>query len=155
MTDLRKLAEAATPLNLASAQKISCGEIECPTCGGEGFVDGKDFLNIDGVAVGVQVYGIGTEMVAAENYYAAANPSAILALLDEKDALTARVAELTERNQWLDSARKELIEYSCDLQRIIEDLCARRDIRKPKTSARYHYDMAVKFSSAAAAMEGK
>lgn len=36
------------------------------------------------------------------------------------------------------------IDYSIDLQRIIEDLCAGGPIREPKTSARHHYNMAVK-----------
>ena len=34
-------------------------------------------------------------------------------------------------------------DYSIDLQRIIEDLCNGCKIRKPKTKARFHYDMAV------------
>ena len=36
-----------------------------------------------------------------------------------------------------------MLDYSTDLQRIIEDLCAGRDIREPFTSARHHYQMAV------------
>lgn len=150
MTDLRKLAEAATPLNLASAQKISCGEIECPTCGGEGFVDGKDFLNIDGVAVGVQVYGIGTEMVAAENYYAAANPSAILALLDEKDALTARVAELEAAlKPRLSKEARALLEELCEAAEAMADTAEdRKEAAALRLLLEWH-------DRAAAAMEGK
>lgn len=44
--------------------------------------------------------------------------------------------------------RMAQIDYSCDLQRIIEDLCRGGPIREPKTSARHHYDMATAFLSA-------
>lgn len=36
-------------------------------------------------------------------------------------------------------------EYSIDLQRIIEALCSGREIPKPETTARHHYEMAVKY----------
>lgn len=50
-----------------------------------------------------------------------------------------------------DTERQSLmaqIDYSCDLQRIIEDLCRGGPVREPKTSARRHYDMATAFLSA-------
>lgn len=37
------------------------------------------------------------------------------------------------------------IDYSVDLQRIIEAICAGRKIPKPQTGALYHYDIAVSF----------
>ena len=38
------------------------------------------------------------------------------------------------------------MDYAIDLQRIIEDICrGDRTIREPSTTARYHYDMAVKY----------
>lgn len=42
---------------------------------------------------------------------------------------------------------KGQMDYAIDLQRIIEDLCADREIRLPGTSARYHYDMAVRYGN--------
>jgi hypothetical protein len=41
-----------------------------------------------------------------------------------------------------------LLDYSVDLQHIIEDLCHDRDIKVPETGARFHYDMAVKYRAA-------
>lgn len=98
MTDeLRKLAEAATPLDLSTAQKFRDGEyIECPVCNGEGGIDAKDYCNIDGHAIGVQIYGIGEKMVAMENFVKAANPTAVIALLDELTALRAKVKAQAE-----------------------------------------------------------
>lgn len=40
---------------------------------------------------------------------------------------------------------KRQVTYSCDLQRIIEDLCNDREITIPETTARFHYDMAVAY----------
>ena len=101
MTDeLRKLAEAATPLDLSTAQKFRDGEyIECPVCNGEGGIDAKDYCNIDGHAIGVQIYGIGEKMVAMENFVKAANPTAVIALLDEITALRAKVKRQAEAAQ--------------------------------------------------------
>jgi hypothetical protein len=36
------------------------------------------------------------------------------------------------------------VEYGVDLQRVIEGLCGGKEIPLPQTSARHHYDMAVK-----------
>lgn len=49
----------------------------------------------------------------------------------------------------LDERFARHLDYSADLQRIIEDLCRGGPIREPKTSARFHYDMAVAYISAA------
>ena len=49
-----------------------------------------------------------------------------------------------------DDARARLedqINYSIDLQRIIESLCTGQDIVEPKTTARHHYYMAVSYQS--------
>lgn len=89
-SELKRLAEAATPQNFDSAQVATHeGWIECPTCGGEGSVDlGGDYLNYDNEALGVQFYGIGDAHVNAEAYYHAAKPAAVLALIAEVDRLT-------------------------------------------------------------------
>jgi len=45
----------------------------------------------------------------------------------------------------LEAERMAHIDYSVDLQRIIEDVCHSRDVRSPKTTARYHYDLATNY----------
>jgi len=40
---------------------------------------------------------------------------------------------------------ERMIDYSIDLQRIIEDLCYSREIKAPETAARWHYDMALTY----------
>ncbi|WP_445572130.1 hypothetical protein [Pseudomonas sp. E102] len=88
-TELKRLAEAATPQKFDTAEeKSGNGYIECPHCGGSGEVELEaDYCNYDGVAIGVQFYGIGHEFGAAEAYYRAANPAAVLALIAENEAL--------------------------------------------------------------------
>ena len=86
---LREAAEKATALNLDTAQVKSWndGYLECPCCDGAGYVEEEsDFCNIDGVALGVQFYGIGEHYGLAESYLRAANPATVLALLDELEA---------------------------------------------------------------------
>lgn len=94
MTDLKKLAEAATAQNFDTAQHIESGEYECPLCGGEGEVDGTTYTNYDNVAVGVQFFGIGKEYKTTEAYYRAANPKAILELLQEVETLRATIKQM-------------------------------------------------------------
>lgn len=53
----------------------------------------------------------------------------------------------------LKSDRMESIDYICDLQRIIEDICHKRTIRTPKTVARFHFDKAVEYQSRASQAE--
>lgn len=98
-SELKRLAEAATPQDFDSAQvSTHDGWIECPACGGEGSVDlGGDYLNYDNEALGVQFYGIGDTHVNAEAYYRAANPAAVLELIAEIEALRKDA----ERYRWL------------------------------------------------------
>ena len=94
---LKAAAEKATPLNLDSAeiQRGNDGYYECPMCCGAGEIEAKaDFCNIDGVALGVQFYGIGEHHGAAEEYFRTASPANILTLLAERDADKKRIAEL-------------------------------------------------------------
>ena len=56
----------------------------------------------------------------------------------------ATISALEAENKRLREARDSQMDYSIDLQRIIEDLCNERDIREPHTTARFHYDMAVR-----------
>jgi hypothetical protein len=50
----------------------------------------------------------------------------------------------------LEDRLKKQIDYSIDLQRIIESLCNGRKIVEPKTTARHHYDMAMEYRQALA-----
>ena len=79
-------AKAATPQDFISAQVGGAEEgwMECPGCGGEGSVElTADYLNYDGVALGVQFYGIGEPHIHAEAYYRAARPAVVLAMVEE------------------------------------------------------------------------
>ncbi len=97
---LKSAAEKCTPLNLDSAE-LERGDdvcIDCPVCGGEGYVDlEKDFCNIDGHAIGVQFYGIGNEFGAGEEYFREASPAKILALIAQRDELLAALKPILER----------------------------------------------------------
>lgn len=112
-SELKRLAEAATPQGFDSAAvKVENGYIECPHCEGEGQVELEaDYCNYDGAAIGVQFYGIGLEFGAAEAYFRAANPAAVLALIAEVEGLRAQhgrdSAELRSLCQARDDARKE------------------------------------------------
>lgn len=118
---LKAAAEKATALNLDTAQEVrdEDGYLECPVCGGEGSVDAeRDYCNIDGVALGIQFYGIGEHHGLAEQYFRIATPANILALVealekaqgmeaywktqcrgitDHCEELQARIAELESR----------------------------------------------------------
>ena len=91
-------ANSATKMRFDSAQAVDVGGgyIECPHCSGSGEVDlHSDYCNFDGVAIGVQFYGIGQEQVNAEAFYRAANPDAVIELVTmlrqaEKDAARYR-----------------------------------------------------------------
>jgi hypothetical protein len=80
---LKELAQAATPQNIDQCEhKDIGGYIECPTCGGDGSVElTADYCNYDSKAIGVQFYGIGPEHLAAEAYWRAATPVAVLELI--------------------------------------------------------------------------
>lgn len=84
---LRELALAATPQNFDTAETVDDGEYECPMCSGDGYLEAKTYTNYDNIALGVQFFGIGDAHKAAEDYYRAANPQTILALLDEIEKL--------------------------------------------------------------------
>jgi RecJ-like exonuclease len=59
---LEALAAKATAGRLETAEYHQADYvIECPVCRGDGEVDASDYCNIDGKALGVQFYGIGSE----------------------------------------------------------------------------------------------
>jgi hypothetical protein len=112
---LKEAAQAATPQNLDTAQTVERYEdgshITCPTCGGEGYAElNSDFCNYDGKAIGVQFYGIGPEHLAAEAYFRAASPAAILELIALIEQQAARLTALeSERDALLAAAGKEAV----------------------------------------------
>lgn len=86
---LREAAEEVSPQNIDSAQAVSDtdGYIECPHCSGEGTVNLEaDYCNYDELPIGVQFYGIGTGVGAAERYFRAASPNNITVILDALEA---------------------------------------------------------------------
>jgi len=90
IAELKRAALAATPQEIDGAQRIEHYEdgshIACPACGGEGDVPYEaDFCNYDGVAIGVQFYGIGNEFGAAEAYFRAAKPANVLDLIADAE----------------------------------------------------------------------
>ncbi|WP_241723048.1 hypothetical protein [Raoultella sp. HC6] len=97
---MKAAAEKATALNLDTAQEVrdEDGYLECPVCGGEGSVDAeRDYCNIDGVALGIQFYGIGEHHGLAEQYFRIATPANILALvetLEKAQAINAAAEKL-------------------------------------------------------------
>lgn len=86
LAELELLAGKASAMALDSADEVTKAEpsamIECPVCGGEGYASlENDYCNFDNHAIGVQFYGIGPEFGLAEDYFRAANPATILALI--------------------------------------------------------------------------
>lgn len=61
------------------------------------------------------------------------------------------MTDTTERAELLAIEDRHMaqINYSVELQRIIEDLCHNRPIREPKSGAKHHYEMAVAYRLAA------
>ncbi|MFY1029528.1 hypothetical protein [Pseudomonas asiatica] len=89
-------AKAATPQDFVSAQVGGAEEgwMECPGCGGEGSVElTADYLNYDGVALGVQFYGIGEPHIHAEAHYRAARPAVVLAMVEEIRSLRQQLEQ--------------------------------------------------------------
>jgi hypothetical protein len=93
--ELRKLLEKATPQNIDTAEISEDGVYDCPLCQTQGFVDGLTFTNYDGIAQGVQFFGIGPEHKASEALFRAAVkhlPALLTALSSQRE----RVGELEE-----------------------------------------------------------
>ncbi|HIE9242269.1 TPA: ead/Ea22-like family protein [Klebsiella variicola subsp. variicola] len=118
MTDITELAqslkaaaEKATPLEIDTAQVVrgKSGLLECPCCEGAGYVEEEnDFCNIDGVALGVQFYGIGPHFGLAEEYFRVATPANILALVEALEKAQQRNAELEAQNEYIRKRYQQL-----------------------------------------------
>lgn len=71
---LERLGKEATPGNLSTAEVKECLDVgNCPLCDGDGTAPyGVDtFTNFDGVAVGVQFFGVGNEHGAHQKLWEA------------------------------------------------------------------------------------
>ena len=125
MTDLRKAAEAATPgpWDVWAEKcpdpvdaKIELAE-QVDKC--EQFVGELYLLNAAGKCPATT--GCGPTSKANATFIAAANPQAVLSLLDERDALTARVAALEAENEKLREALKPCL--SAKARQSLEEMC--------------------------------
>jgi hypothetical protein len=84
--ELRGLIAACTKGDLSTAQRhIKTETVECPACHGDGEVEAADYCNFDGVALGVQFYGIGEQFGAHEKLWSAVSAH-LPALLDRLEA---------------------------------------------------------------------
>lgn len=93
--ELERLAGEATPGDLNTAEHHTGADLfECPVCDGQGDIPGDVYNNIDGVALGVQFFGVGTEFGKYEAFFRAANPETVLALIAELRRKEARIREL-------------------------------------------------------------
>ncbi|SOE85639.1 hypothetical protein SAMN05446935_6112 [Burkholderia sp. YR290] len=117
---IKQAARAATPQDIDSAQEIDRyddgSHYECPACGGEGCVPREsEFCNYDGEALGVQFYGIGNAVGAAEAYFRAVKPAAVLSLIERLERAEARIAASgaePDREDWLDEVRRTIRVYA-------------------------------------------
>lgn len=102
LDELERLAKAATPGDLDTVNdpadeyggKSVSDYYDCPCCQGTSTVDGVTYANFDGVAMGVQFFGIGNEHKNYEAFFRAANPATILRLI------TAARAGLAGAGEW-------------------------------------------------------
>ena len=91
---LEALEAKATPGDLSTAERhISSEWVECPACQGEGEVEASDYCNFDGVALGVQFYGIGKEFGAHEDLWKFYRNHALPLLRSKDDEITRLKAE--------------------------------------------------------------
>ncbi|BBV65677.1 hypothetical protein STW0522KLE44_20650 [Klebsiella sp. STW0522-44] len=103
MASMKAAAEKATPLQLDTAQikRGNSGLLECPCCEGAGYVEEEnDFCNIDGVALGVQFYGIGPQFGLAEEYLREATPANVKMLVEALEKAQA------QSSKWLEAYHK-------------------------------------------------
>lgn len=93
---LERAARAVTKGDLATAEITKDGSRPCPCCDTEGYVDGRDYINIDDVPLNVQFSGIGPEFKRWEAYFKAAQPAAILTLISRLRTAEAALAGARE-----------------------------------------------------------
>lgn len=124
LNELERLAKDATPQEIDASEIIEDDEgkyIECPICGGEGHVSLEaDYCNFDGVAIGVQFYGIGKERGAAERYYRAANPAVVLELVRRLRAAEKEANKMREALQLI-ADMKDQTYYKVNPKETVKD----------------------------------
>lgn len=141
---LSRLSEAATPMNLASAEIYDeAEEIECPLCQTNGYVEANSYVNIDGVALNVQFSGIGGEFGANEEFFLAllsAYRSGELIPVDRVNALIAAAREegrresderFREIERLYYAEGKDLSWRAAHMRAIAEEHFALRDKKEP------------------------
>lgn len=105
---LREIAEKATPGNLDTSDHIGGGYYQCPACNGDGEIDGEQFTNFDGFALGVQFFGVGNEFAAYESFFRAFRPETVIHILDLLASKDGEIAALThERDVAYESQRRD------------------------------------------------
>lgn len=98
---LEELLAKATPGDLSTAERhIESEYVDCPFCS-DGEIEAADYCNIDGIALGVQFYGIGPEFGVHEALWGEAIkaiPILLAAIAEQK----AKIADLVEDVNRLD-----------------------------------------------------
>ena len=121
LDEMERVAREATPGDLSTAeQRLGPDMFVCPVCDGEGDVPGAIHNNIDGVAMGVQFFGVGHEFGKYEAFFRAANPEAVLSLITRIRELEAGLDEIRDGmvasrddisvEDWIEIARTLLTE---------------------------------------------
>lgn len=128
---LERAALAATPQDIDTAKIIEDVDgkyIDCPCCDGDGSVTLEgDYCNYDGTGIGVQFYGIGKEFGAAERFFRAANPAAILELIRR---LRAAEAECAAKDVCSDGLMARINELDAALaEACANDMAAMADVK--------------------------
>ena len=130
---IRARAEAATPGNLDTVNDPndeyggrSEGVYECPMCNGDGSVDGVTYCNFDDVAMGVQFFGIGEEHGKYEQFFRAANPAAVLALLSALDAAIERAEKAEARRKCYECGSEMTACAQCNPELVSAELATLR-----------------------------
>lgn len=90
---LRALLAKTTHQAIDTAEIKEDGVYDCPLCDSAGSIDGRTYTNYDGVAIGVQFFGIGPEHKHAEALFRA-TIAELSNLLDIIEAQGKRIAEL-------------------------------------------------------------
>lgn len=94
MTDLAETAKRIKELAVEAAKvartfgQPQTESVDCPMCGGDGNVDAVTAEPYEPYPLGVQYFGVGDDHVTLQAFSDAANPTAVLAILDELERVT-------------------------------------------------------------------
>jgi hypothetical protein len=116
LDEIERAAREATPGNLDTVPNPpseyggkETGHYDCPLCGGEGSVDGVTYCNFDGIAMGVQFFGIGEGFGKYETFFRLANPAAVLELVADNRTLRAELAAARGEGERMREAAANLV----------------------------------------------